>query len=446
MIDQLALLMGGFAAALTPYNLLFVLIGAVLGTAVGVLPGLGSSMAVALLLPITFALDPTAAFIMFAGVYFGGLFGDSTAAILLNTPGQSSAIASTFEGHRMARHGRAAVALATAAIGAFIGGLISTTVVVFFSPFLVTMATSFGPAEYFALAVFAFLAISSVVSESMTRGLAALMLGVALALVGIDGPSGTERFSFGTPELFDGFDIVVVTVGLLALGEVLHVASRIHRDPESLKIDPGRGGAHRQPGGLPQGPARVAARCRLRHPLRDDPRRRRRGPHLPRLRHREAPRRSAGRSRVRQDRLHQGARRPGGRGQRGQRRHGAGHLPARARPAHLPRPPRSCWRTFQQYGDAVRPAPVPAQRRPDVQPARLAVHRAIGRWPEHLPGPDLGPPAVHPPALHYTPGSPILAMLGVYAISSSYFDLYALIALGAFGYLMSGSGCRWRPC
>src|SRR6185312_12570847 len=128
-MDSLSLLMEGFAAALTPMNLLWVVIGAVLGTAVGVLPGLGSAMAVALLLPITFSLDPTAAFIMFAGVYFGGLFGDSTSGILLNTPGNSSAIASTFEGHRMALDGRAAKALATAAMGAFIGGLIATTVV-----------------------------------------------------------------------------------------------------------------------------------------------------------------------------------------------------------------------------------------------------------------------------------------------------------------------------
>ena len=145
-MDQLGLLFEGFLSAITPYNLLFVFIGAVLGTAVGVLPGLGSSMAVALLLPITFALDPTAAFIMFAGVYFGGLFGDSTAGILLNTPGQSSAIASTFEGHRMAKNGQAAKALATAAIGAFIGGLFSTIIVVFMSPYLVKMATKFGPA------------------------------------------------------------------------------------------------------------------------------------------------------------------------------------------------------------------------------------------------------------------------------------------------------------
>ncbi|WP_262107336.1 tripartite tricarboxylate transporter permease [Arthrobacter sp. Marseille-P9274] len=235
-MDQLALLAEGFAHALTPMNMVWVLVGAVLGTAVGVLPGLGSAMAVALLLPVTFSLEPTAAFIMFAGVYFGGLFGDSTSGILLNTPGNSSAIASTFEGHRMAKNGQAAKALATAALGAFIGGLIATTLVVFFAPTLVKMATVFGPAEYFALAVFAFLAISAVVAESVIRGIAALGIGLALALVGIDGPSGTARFTLGAPQLFDGISVVVITVGLLALGEVLHVAARIHRDPRATQI------------------------------------------------------------------------------------------------------------------------------------------------------------------------------------------------------------------
>lgn len=237
-MEQIMLLMEGFSQALTPMNLLWVLIGALLGTAVGVLPGLGSAMAVALLLPITFSLDPTAAFIMFAGVYYGGLFGDSTSGILLNTPGNSSAIASTFEGHRMARNGLAAKALATAAMGAFIGGLLATTVVVFFAPTLVKLATAFGPAEYFALAVFAFLAISSVVSDSIVKGLISLGIGLVLALVGVDGPSGTVRYTLGLPQLFDGISIVVITVGLLALGEVLNIAARIHRDPEALKIKP----------------------------------------------------------------------------------------------------------------------------------------------------------------------------------------------------------------
>lgn len=228
-MDQLTHLLEGFAVAFTPQNLLFLVIGAVLGTAVGVLPGLGSAMAVALLLPVTFSLDPTGAFIMFASIYFGGLFGDSTAGILLNTPGNSSAIATTFEGHRMAKNGRAAKALGTSAIGAFIGGMIACALVVFFAPYIVELAKIFGPAEYFALTVFAFVAISAVVADSIVRGLVALGIGFALALVGIDGMSGTERFTLGSPVLFDGISIIVITVGLLAIGEVIHIASHIRQ-------------------------------------------------------------------------------------------------------------------------------------------------------------------------------------------------------------------------
>lgn len=221
-MDSLSLLMGGFGEAFSPMNLLWVFIGALLGTAVGVLPGMGSAMAVALLLPITFTLDPTAAFIMFAGVYFGGLFGDSTMGILVNTPGGSTAIATSFEGYKMTLTGRAPQALATSAIGAFTGGLIATTLVVFFAPKLAELAVHFGPAEYFALAVFAFLACSAVVSDSLIKGLASLMIGLLIATVGIDGISGTQRFTAGVPELFDGISIIVVTVGILALGEVFH--------------------------------------------------------------------------------------------------------------------------------------------------------------------------------------------------------------------------------
>ncbi|MFT4236022.1 MAG: tripartite tricarboxylate transporter permease [Microbacterium sp.] len=238
-MDALASLMEGFTHAFSPFNLLFVVVGCLLGTAVGVLPGLGSSMAVALLLPMTFSLDPSAAFIMFAGVYFGGLFGDSTMAILLNTPGQASSIASTFEGHKMARSGRAPQALATAAIGAFIGGMVSCVVVVFLAPALATFSSAFGPAEYFALALFAFVATSSVVSDSVLKGLTALVLGLGIATIGIDSVSGAERFSFGVPQLFDGVSLVTVTVALLALGEVFHVASRIRRDPTSRLLRSG---------------------------------------------------------------------------------------------------------------------------------------------------------------------------------------------------------------
>ncbi|GAA1533197.1 tripartite tricarboxylate transporter permease [Brevibacterium picturae] len=228
-MDALMSLFEGFAHALTPMNLLWVLVGCFLGTAVGVLPGLGSSMAVALLLPMTFALDPTGAFIMFAGVYFGGLFGDSTMAILMNTPGQASAIASTFEGHKMARNGRAPQALATAAIGAFIGGFVSCFLVVFVAPALADFSTNFGPAEFFALALFAFVATSSVVADSVLKGLMALVLGIGFSVIGIDSVSGTERFTMGVPELFDGVSLVTVTVAILALGEVFFIASRIRR-------------------------------------------------------------------------------------------------------------------------------------------------------------------------------------------------------------------------
>lgn len=239
-MDQITNLLNGFGDILTPENLVYVFIGALMGTAVGVLPGLGSAMAVALLLPLTASLDPLAALAMLSAIYFGGLFGDSIAGILMNTPGNSTAIASSLEGHRMALSGRAPQALATAALGAFVGGIISTLVVVFFAPALADAAVKFGPAEYFALAVFAFVAIATVVSDSAIRGLAALAIGLAIAMVGIDQPTGTERFTFGLRTLFDGIDIVVLTVALLALGEVFHQASRIGRSDEA-KLLPTKG-------------------------------------------------------------------------------------------------------------------------------------------------------------------------------------------------------------
>lgn len=238
-MEPLSLLLEGFAGALTPMNLLWVVIGCLLGTAVGVMPGLGSSMAVALLLPMTFALDPTSAFIMFAGVYFGGLFGDSTMAILMNTPGQASAIASTFEGHRMAKDGRAPQALATAAIGAFIGGFCASVVVVFLAPTLADLSNNFGSAEFFALAVFAFVATSSIVGDSAVKGLASLVIGLGIATIGIDTTTGTERATLGIPEMFDGVSLVTVTVAVLALGEVFHIASRVRRDPKTVAMKAG---------------------------------------------------------------------------------------------------------------------------------------------------------------------------------------------------------------
>ena len=239
-MDAIVLLRDGLAAALTPGNLLWALCGVVLGTAVGVLPGMGSAMAVALLLPVTFRMDPTSAFILFAGVYYGGMFGGATTSILLNTPGQASSIATTYEGHRMALGGRAPQALGTAVIGSFVASVVGTLVVALFAPTMVDFALKFGPGEYFALTVFSFVAVAAVVSGSVLRGVASLLIGLAIGLVGIDGQSGAPRFDFGSPILLDGIDIVIVTVGLLALGEVLHVAARGRNAPDLASIRSGK--------------------------------------------------------------------------------------------------------------------------------------------------------------------------------------------------------------
>jgi len=229
-VDSFGLLIDGFTAALTPVNLLYALIGVTLGTFVGVLPGIGPAMTVALLLPITFNVPPTSAFIMFAGIYYGGMYGGSTTSILLNTPGESASMITALEGNKMARRGRAAQALATAAIGSFIAGTIATLLLALAAPMIAEVAISFGPADYFALAVLAFTAVSSVLSRSVVRGLASLGLGLVIGLIGIDQQTGQARLTLGIPQLLDGIDVVIVAVGLFALGEVLYVASRLRHD------------------------------------------------------------------------------------------------------------------------------------------------------------------------------------------------------------------------
>ncbi|MFG1614197.1 tripartite tricarboxylate transporter permease [Nonomuraea wenchangensis] len=231
---SLELLLDGFAAALTPVNLMYALIGVTLGTLVGVLPGIGPAMTVALLLPVTFTVPPTAAFIMFAGIYYGGMYGGSTTSILLNTPGESSSMITALEGNKMARRGRAAQALATAAIGSFVAGTIATALLVVAAPAVVAFAISFGPEDYFALAVLAFTAVSSVLSRSVVRGLASLGLGLVIGLIGIDQQTGQARLTLGVPQLLDGVDVVIVAVGLFALGEALYVASRLRHSPPSV--------------------------------------------------------------------------------------------------------------------------------------------------------------------------------------------------------------------
>ncbi len=164
-LETLSALVDGFSRALTLTHLLWALAGVTLGTAVGVLPGIGPAMTVALLLPVTFNLDPTSAFIMFGGIYYGAMYGGSTTSILLNTPGETGAIATAIDGHVMARQGRGAAALTTAAIGSFVAGTLSTVALTFFAPLLAAAALHFGPAEYFAVAILAFTAVTVLLAD-----------------------------------------------------------------------------------------------------------------------------------------------------------------------------------------------------------------------------------------------------------------------------------------
>jgi putative tricarboxylic transport membrane protein len=229
-------LAGGFATALTPANLMFALLGVLLGTAIGVLPGIGPAMAVALLLPLTNGLEVTQALIMFAGLYYGGMYGGSTTSILLNTPGESASVVTAVEGNKMARSGRAAQALATAAIGSFVAGTIATLLLAFLAPVVADLAIEVSPADMFAVMLLAFIAVTSVLGSSRVRGMAALGLGLTIGLIGIDATSGQQRLTFGIAELADGINIVVIAIGLFAVGETLWTAAHLRRRP--LEIIP----------------------------------------------------------------------------------------------------------------------------------------------------------------------------------------------------------------
>ena len=237
-MDALAFLAQGLAVAIQPSHLLFAFVGVLLGTAVGVLPGIGPALTLALLLPVTAKFDAASSLIMFAGIYYGAMFGGSTTTILLNTPGESASIATALEGNLMAKKGRAGPALATCAIGSFVAGTIATILVTLLSPLVIEIALKFGPAEYFALMVFAFTTVAAVIGSSTVRGLTSLFLGLFLGLIGIDGQTGQARFAFGVPELLDGIDVVVLAVGLFAVGEALYVgaySSRLEEKMEKLR-------------------------------------------------------------------------------------------------------------------------------------------------------------------------------------------------------------------
>jgi len=220
-MDTLNQLINGFAVAITPLNLMWALVGCFLGTAIGVLPGIGPALTVAMLLPLTAKVEPTAALIMFAGIYYGAMYGGSTTSILMNTPGESSTMITAMEGNLMAKRGCAGPALATAAIGSFVAGTIATVLLSLFAPVAADVALQFGPGEYFMIMLLAFTTVSAVLGSSLLRGMTSLFLGLGIGLVGMDSLSGQTRYTLGIQELYDGIDIVVVAVGLFAVGEAL---------------------------------------------------------------------------------------------------------------------------------------------------------------------------------------------------------------------------------
>jgi TctA family transporter len=218
LLDNLAL---GFATALSPENVLYCFVGVLLGTLVGVLPGIGPTATIAMLLPITFSLEPVTSLIMLAGIYYGAQYGGSTTAILINLPGESSSAVTAIDGHEMARAGRAGPALATAALGSFVAGTVGVLVVVLFAPVLASIALGFGSAEFFSLVVLGLIASIALARGSTIKALAMIVLGLLLATVGQDIYTGTPRFTFGARELFSGINFVSVAVGMFGVAEIL---------------------------------------------------------------------------------------------------------------------------------------------------------------------------------------------------------------------------------
>lgn len=210
----------GFQTALSLHNLLYCFLGALVGTLIGVLPGLGPVATIAMLLPLTFGLDPVTALIMLAGIFYGAQYGSSTTAILINLPGEASSVVTALDGYKMARRGRAGTALATAALASFFAGSVATLVIATLGPVLAGVALSFGPAEYFSLMVLGLIASIAMASGSVVKALGMIFLGVMLGLVGQDIYTGAGRLTFGSPALLDGIEFVAIAMGLFGLAEI----------------------------------------------------------------------------------------------------------------------------------------------------------------------------------------------------------------------------------
>jgi putative tricarboxylic transport membrane protein len=220
-MDEINSLMQGFAVALSPFNLLLMLVGIVLGVIIGVLPGLGGANGVAILLPLTFSMNPTSAIIMLSCIYWGALFGGAITSILFNIPGEPWSVATTFDGYPMARNGNAGGALTAAFTSSFVGALFAVIVITFLSPLVAKFALKFGPPEYFAVYLLTFCAFVGMAKGAALKTIASMMLGFALAAIGLDTVTGQLRMTFGFTDLLKGFDFLVAVIGLFGIGEIL---------------------------------------------------------------------------------------------------------------------------------------------------------------------------------------------------------------------------------
>ncbi len=220
-MDLVANLLLGFEQAVTLQNLLYCFVGVSVGTLIGVLPGMGPVATVAMLLPITYSLDPSAALIMLAGIYYGAQYGGSTTAVLVNIPGEAAAVVTCIDGHKMARAGRAGAALGIAAIGSFIAGCFATVLIAAFAPPLTALAFEFGPAEYFSLMVLGLVGAVVLANGDLLKAIAMIILGLLLGLVGTDINSGALRYTFGVGELMEGLDFVAISMGIYGFAEIM---------------------------------------------------------------------------------------------------------------------------------------------------------------------------------------------------------------------------------
>ena len=239
-MEALGNLLFGFSVSLTPVNLFWCFVGVALGTVVGVLPGLGPPATIAMLLPLTFKMDPTTGLIMMAGIYYGAKYGGSTTSILLNVPGESSSVVTCLDGYQMARQGRAGPALGISAISSFVAGIIGVLGLMVIAPPVARFAVRFGPPEYFALMAFGLTMVVFLAGKSMVKGLLSALFGLWLASVGTDLFTAEPRFTFGQMELLDGIDFIIVSVGIFAIGEVLvnlesETGAKLFRVPKGLR-------------------------------------------------------------------------------------------------------------------------------------------------------------------------------------------------------------------